>query len=70
LTNAFDATETKVDTNMAKEEDLFWVMPLVKVTKQIFMGINKKRKVVYVTKRWGIIARDLKVLPKFIYDRM
>jgi short-subunit dehydrogenase len=56
-----------VDTDMAKGDKLFWVMPVEKVAKQIFKAINKKRKVVYVTKRWGIIARILKVLPRFIY---
>ena len=59
-----------VDTNMAKGEGLFWVMPVEKVTKQIFKAIKKRRKVVYVTKRWGFIGRFLKVLPRFIYDKM
>ena len=59
-----------VDTDMAKGEGLFWVMPVEKVVKQIFRAIEKKRKVVYVTKRWGFIAKILKILPRFIYDRM
>jgi short-subunit dehydrogenase len=59
-----------VDTDMAKGEGLFWVMPVEKVTKQIFKAIKNKSKVVYVTKRWGLIARLLKLLPRFIYDRM
>lgn len=59
-----------VDTDMAKGEGLFWVMPVEKVTKQIFKAIKNKRKVAYVTKRWGFIARLLKLLPRFIYDRM
>ncbi len=59
-----------VDTDMAKGEGLFWVMPVEKVTKQIFKAIKKKRKVVYVTKRWGVIARIQKILPGFIYDKI
>ena len=59
-----------VDTDMAKGEGLFWVMPVKKITKQIFKGIKNKSKVVYVTKRWGIIGRLLKITPRFIYDRM
>lgn len=59
-----------VDTNMAKGEGLFWVMPVEKVAKQIFSAIQRKRKVVYVTKRWGFIARILKRLPRFVYDKM
>ena len=59
-----------VDTNMAKGEGLFWVMPVNKVAKQIFRAIVNKRKVVYVTKRWGLIGRFLKLIPRFIFDRM
>ena len=59
-----------VDTNMAKVEGLFWVMPVEKVARQIFKAIKNKSKVVYVTKRWGFIGRLLKVLPRFIYDKM
>ena len=59
-----------VDTDMAKGEGLFWVMPVEKVTKQIFKSIKNKNKVVYVTKRWGFIGSLLKILPRFIYDRM
>lgn len=59
-----------VDTDMAKGEGLFWVMPVEKVVRQIYKAIKNKRKVIYVTKRWGLIARILKILPRFIYDRM
>ncbi|WP_222844179.1 SDR family NAD(P)-dependent oxidoreductase [Saccharicrinis aurantiacus] len=59
-----------VDTKMAKGEGLFWVMPVDKVARQIFKAIKKRRKVVYVTRRWGLISRLLKILPRFIYDRM
>jgi len=59
-----------VDTDMAKGEGLFWVMPVKKVVKQILKAIKNKRKVVYVTKRWGLIGILLKILPRYIYDRM
>ncbi|HHT61590.1 MAG: SDR family NAD(P)-dependent oxidoreductase [Paludibacteraceae bacterium] len=59
-----------VDTAMAKGEGLFWVMPLNRVTQQIFRAIKRQKKVAYVTKRWRIIAFISKHLPKFIYDKM
>jgi len=59
-----------VDTAMAKGNGLFWVMPLNKATNQIFRAIQRKRKVAYVTKRWGIIAFISRHLPRFIYDKM
>lgn len=59
-----------VDTAMAKGEGLFWLMPVDKTAKQIYKAIARKRKVVYVTKRWTLMALILKILPRFIYDRM
>jgi short-subunit dehydrogenase len=59
-----------VDTEMAKGEGLFWVMPVEKTVRQIFVAIKKKRKIVYVTKRWSIFAIILKRIPRLIYDRM
>jgi len=50
-----------VDTDMAKGDGLFWVMSVEKVTKQIFKAIKNKSKVAYVTKRWGLIGRLLKL---------
>ncbi len=59
-----------VDTNMAKGEGLFWVMPLEKVSKQIFDAITNKKKVAYVTNRWRIIASVFKQIPRSIYRKM
>lgn len=59
-----------VDTEMAKGEGLFWIMPIAKAVRQIFTAIKNKRKVAYVTKRWWIIALILKRLPRLIYDKM
>jgi short-subunit dehydrogenase len=59
-----------VNTEMAKGEGLFWVASVEKASKQIYNAISKKRKIVYVTKRWGIIATILKRIPNFIYDKM
>ena len=59
-----------VDTDMAKGDGLFWVMPVKKAVKQIYSAVQKKKKVAYVTKRWKIVAFIMKNLPRFIYDRM
>lgn len=59
-----------VDTEMAKGEGLFWVMPVEKTVSQIFQAIIDKKKVAYVTKRWKLIATILKQIPRPIYDRM
>lgn len=59
-----------VDTEMAKGEGLFWVMPVEKTVRQIFQAIIDKKKVAYVTKRWRLIAIILKHMPRPIYDRI
>jgi len=59
-----------VDTEMAKGEGLFWVMPVEKTVRQIFQAIIDKKKVAYVTKRWRVIATILKHIPRLIYDRI
>ncbi len=56
-----------VDTAMAKGEGVFWVMPVEKVSKQIYKAIKKKKIEAVVTKRWRIIGFILKIIPKSFY---
>lgn len=51
-----------VNTAMAKGDGLFWVAPVEKAASQIVSAINKNKQVVYVTKRWAIVALFLKLL--------
>lgn len=57
-----------VDTRMAKGDGLFWVQPPRKAARQIYRAIRKKKKMAYVTKRWRLIARLIRVLPDFLYN--
>ena len=59
-----------VDTDMAKGEGQFWVAKVDKAAQQIFEAIKKKKKIVYVTRRWRLVAIILKRMPGIIYDRM
>ncbi len=59
-----------VDTAMAKGEGLFWVAPTKKAALQIVTALKKKKEVVYITKRWRIIAVVLKILPTWVYKRL
>ncbi len=65
-----DITPGLIDTEMAKGEGLFWVMPIEKTVRQIYKAIISKKKVAYVTKRWRLIATILKRIPRPIYDKM
>ena len=59
-----------VDTDMAKGQKLFWMAKVERASIQIFNAILKKRKVVYITKRWRIIACLIKILPNRILEKI
>jgi len=65
-----DVRPGSVDTDMAKGEGKFWVAKVDKAAQQIFAAIQKKKRIVYVTKRWQLVAVILKIMPAIIYDRM
>jgi short-subunit dehydrogenase len=59
-----------VKTKMAKGEGRFWEAPVEKAAKQIFNAINRKKRRVYITRRWALIAWILKWIPYGIYKRI
>jgi len=59
-----------VKTKMARSKKLFWEAPLDKAARQIFNAIQKKKRKVYITHRWAIIAWLLKWMPFFILKRL
>ncbi|MDR3459367.1 MAG: SDR family NAD(P)-dependent oxidoreductase [Verrucomicrobiae bacterium] len=59
-----------VDTAMAKGDDVFWVAPARKAAVQIYRAIENKKPVAYITRRWALIALVMRLLPKFIYERI
>jgi short-subunit dehydrogenase len=59
-----------VDTAMALGDGIFWMVSLDKAAKQMYAAIKKKKRVVYVSKRWGIIAFVLKIAPAWMLKKM
>lgn len=68
--NLTDVRPGYVNTDMAKGEGMFWVAPVEKAAKQIFSAIKRKKKVVYITKRWRIIGFLLKIIPYSILRKL
>lgn len=68
--NILDVRPGFVDTAMAKGEGLFWVASVQKAAEQIFESIKKKRKVVYITKRWRLIGLLLRIIPFSILKKV
>jgi len=59
-----------VDTAMAKGDGLFWVAPVEKAAQQIFKAIKRKKRIVYITKRWRLIGFILKLLPYSVLKKL
>jgi len=59
-----------VDTKMAKGNGQFWVIQKEKAAEEIIRAIEKKKRVAYITRRWWLVAKIMKMLPFTIYRRM
>ena len=59
-----------VDTPMAKGDGLFWVAPVSKAVDQIYSAILEKKRKVYITKRWRLIAMIMKLAPAWLLEKM
>jgi len=59
-----------VNTKMAKGKIRFWQAPLEKASRQIFAAIKNKKRKVYITHRWRMVAWILKWLPYRILRRI
>jgi short-subunit dehydrogenase len=59
-----------VKTAMAKGGGIFWAASAEKAAMQIYHAIKRKKSIVYVTRRWRLIAWFLKAAPRRIYEKM
>jgi short-subunit dehydrogenase len=59
-----------VDTKMAKSDKLFWVVPVDKAARQIIRAIEKRKRKVYVSRRWWLVAKALRWMPHWIYRKI
>lgn len=60
-----------VDTDMTKgQKGMFWVATSEEAAGQIYDAIGARRKEVFVTRRWHIIAWAMKYTPDWLYDRL
>ncbi|MBX9783997.1 MAG: SDR family NAD(P)-dependent oxidoreductase [Chitinophagaceae bacterium] len=59
-----------VNTKMAKGDGQFWVAEPGEAAHQIFKAIEKRKRRVFVTKRWALMAWLMRNVPFFIYRKM
>lgn len=60
-----------VNTKMAHGGDkMFWIVPVEKAARQIVRSLSQKKRKVYISRRWWIIAKLMRLMPYFIYKRL
>ena len=59
-----------IDTRMALGDDIFWMASLDKASKQIYSAIKRKKRRVYISKRWILIAWVLKIVPSWLMKKV
>jgi short-subunit dehydrogenase len=58
-----------VDTRMAAGNK-FWIASPQKAARQIVSAIRRRKRRVYVTRRWRLIAWLLQVVPDAVYAKL
>lgn len=59
-----------VDTEISKELKGFWMTTPSRAAQQIYRAIKRKRSMVYVTKRWRLLATLIKLAPDWLRGRL
>jgi short-subunit dehydrogenase len=59
-----------VKTKMAKGNKIFWSVAVEKAALQIIDAIEKKKHRVYISKRWWLIGKLMKLIPFWMYKRL
>ena len=59
-----------VDTRMALGNDKFWMSSLDKASRRIYTAIKRKKRRVYITKRWLLISLVLKIVPSWLIKKV
>lgn len=59
-----------IQTAMAKGPGVFWSAPVEKAAAQIFTAIRRRKRVVYITRRWRLVALLMRWLPACLYERL
>lgn len=48
---------------------MFWIVPVDKAARQIIRGIQKKKRKVYISRRWWLIVKIMRWAPFWLYRR-
>ncbi|MDP4271766.1 MAG: SDR family NAD(P)-dependent oxidoreductase [Bacteroidota bacterium] len=59
-----------VDTAMAQGEGIFWVASVEKAARQIVSSLLREDEIIYVSRRWRGMAQLIRLIPRFLYEKI
>ena len=59
-----------VNTAMGQGAGVFWRCEPEVAAQQIRKGIEQKKEIIYITKRWRIVAWFMKRIPNFLFENI
>ena len=59
-----------IDTKPVNDHRRFWVVSAQKAARQMIAAIEQRKRIVYITRRWWLVAQLMKILPYRIYKRL
>ena len=68
--NVTDIRPGFVRTPMTQGQEMFWTSTKEKAAVQIIKAIKRKKRIVYITKRWRFAAWVFRKIPWFIFKKM
>jgi short-subunit dehydrogenase len=60
----------QVDTAMGQSPQRFWVASPELAAEQIYAAIRRRKRRVYITRRWILVAWLMRLLPDWLYRRL
>jgi short-subunit dehydrogenase len=68
--NITDLRAGFIRTGHVDESKMFWAISVETATKWMLKAIRKKKEVAYIKKRWWFIMILMRLMPRWIYDRL
>ena len=59
-----------VDTAMAKGNGFFWMCSAETAAQQIAAGLKRKKRYLYITRRWRLVGWLLKLIPYPVWEKL
>ncbi len=59
-----------IDRSKVQDAPIFWMTKLDKATRQMYRSIKRKDEVAYVSRRWVIIGMLMKIIPRWLWDKL